>query len=75
MLARPEIGTMEHILSWLTTKNEAETYEWLSGECPAGQYSEEFGDRHAGLNLNLLNNLARLHPHTWGALYQRASKA
>jgi hypothetical protein len=74
MLSRPEIGTKEHVQSWLTTKDENQTYEWLSGECPAGQYSQEFGDHHSGLNLNWINDLARIRPHTWGALAERAAR-
>jgi hypothetical protein len=70
-LARPEVGTREHVLMWLATKNENQTYEWLSGECPAGQYSREFGDEHSGLNLDRLNRLAHIQPHTWGALAER----
>jgi hypothetical protein len=73
MLQRPEIGTKEHIKLWLAGKDENETYEWLSGECPAGQYSREFGDEHIGLNLDWLNNQAKTLPHTWGALSERAS--
>jgi hypothetical protein len=71
MLQRNEVGTREHILTWLASKDEAECFEWLSGECPAGQYSREFGDEHSGLNLEQLNRLAHIQPHTWGALYDR----
>jgi hypothetical protein len=69
MLSRPDVGSKEHIQLWLDTKDASETYEWLSGDCPAGQYDREFGDAHAGLDLNWLNNLARVtYPHTFGAL-------
>lgn len=71
MLARPEVGSREHILSWLATKPEDESYVWLSGDCPAGQYMQEFGDQHTGLNLNLINDCARVRPHTFGALRAR----
>jgi hypothetical protein len=74
MLSRPDVGTKEHIVSWLMTKNETETYEWASGHCPAAHYSMEFGDEHTGLNLEYINKLAEQKPHTWGALAERASK-
>jgi hypothetical protein len=72
MLSRPDVGSKEHIVSWLATKGESETYIWLSGECPAAHYSREFGDERAGLNLAWINNLAEHQPHTWGALAERA---
>jgi hypothetical protein len=75
MLSRPDVGTKEHIVSWLAAKDEAATYEWLSGQCPAGQYSEEFGDEHVGLNLSWLNTLAFDRPYTWGSLLDRAERA
>jgi hypothetical protein len=74
MLARPDVGTKEHILSWLSTKDETATYEWASGQCPAAHYSREFGNEHSGLNLELINNTAKLEPHTWGALAERMSR-
>lgn len=75
MLSRIEVGSKAHVLMWLNDKDPEESYEWLSAECPAGLYSMEFGDEHAGLNLDRLNNLALVRPHTFGALHERASKA
>lgn len=75
MLSRIEVGSKAHMLQWLADKDTNESYEWLSAECAAGQYSTEFGDEHAGLNLNWLNSLALVKPHTWGALTERAQKA
>jgi hypothetical protein len=73
MLSRPDVGTKDHIQLWLGTKDASEPYEWLSGDCPAGQYSKQFGDERTGLNEQWLNDLARTTwPHTFGALYQRA---
>jgi hypothetical protein len=72
MLSRPEIGTIEHIALWLGNKPEGDAYEWASGQCPAAHYSREFGDTHIGLNLEHINNLAKIEPHTWGALAERA---
>ena len=74
MLSRIEVGTKDHLLMWLADKDPEEAYEWLSGLCPAELYSREFGDEHIGLNLNKLNDLARIEPHTFGALYERAKK-
>jgi hypothetical protein len=74
MLSRIEVGSKEHTLLWLGDKDQAETYEWNSGQCPAAQYSREFGDEHIELNLIRINTLARVEPHTWGALYERAKK-
>jgi hypothetical protein len=73
MLARPDVGTYEHIRLWLNTRDETQTYEWASEQCPAAQYSREFGNEHSGLNLEWINNLAKIEPHTWGALADRAS--
>jgi hypothetical protein len=72
MLSRPDVGSDEHIVSWLMTKNPSQTYEWASGQCPAAHYSREFGDYHTPLNLTRINNLAKIEPHTWGALCERA---
>jgi hypothetical protein len=74
MLSRPDVGSKEHILSWLMTKDEAATYEWASSECPAAYYSREFGSEHSGLNLEWINNLAEIKPHTWGALIKRVEE-
>jgi hypothetical protein len=74
MLQRTEIGTKDHVLLWLETKGD-EAYDWLTGDCPAGQYSREYGDERAGLNLERINTLAKIEPHTFGALHERASQA
>jgi hypothetical protein len=71
MLSRPEIGTKEHIVSWFMNKDPAEAYEWASSKCPAACYSREFGNERSGLNLEWINNLAEIKPHTWGALVER----
>jgi hypothetical protein len=57
------------------TKGETETYEWISGNCPAAQYSKEFGNEYFGLSLEWINNLAQPAPHTFGALTERMEKA
>jgi hypothetical protein len=42
MLARPEIGSKEHILLWLENKPPDEKYDWENyAECACGQYSRE----------------------------------
>jgi hypothetical protein len=72
MLARPEIATREHVLMWLAAKDANERFEWLSGDCPAGQYAREFGIPNTCELMNWLNNMAQTWPHTWGALAERA---
>jgi hypothetical protein len=43
MLARPEVGTREHILLWLASKPADATYAWADPfECACGKYSREF---------------------------------
>jgi hypothetical protein len=74
MLSRPDVGTKEHIVTWLGNKPEGDSYEWLSGQCPAAHYSREFGDEHTPLNLEYINNLAKQEPHTWGALAERVCR-
>jgi hypothetical protein len=44
MLARPEIGTREHILLWLASRNGAAGYEWGDvSVCPAALYAADHG--------------------------------
>jgi len=79
MLARPEIGTPAHILLWLAGKPADQEYNWSSYfDCACGQYSREHGmDVGRGWldGLGPLNMEARERPWTFGALYERASKA
>ena len=43
MLARPEVGTKEHILMWLASKPADEVFNWHSTKhCACGQYAETF---------------------------------
>jgi hypothetical protein len=72
MLSRPEIGTMEHVRVWLNAKDESEPFEWLSADCPAGRYAKEFGVPVRSAEMDRLNDLAHVWPHTWGALAARA---
>jgi len=42
MLARPEIGTREHIMLWLESKDPDEEYDWFSyARCACGQYAAD----------------------------------
>ncbi len=42
MLARPEIGSRQHILLWLAGKPADETYDWRQEhDCACGQYAQE----------------------------------
>jgi len=42
MLARPEIGTREHILLWLASRDPNEEYDWCSySNCACGKYARE----------------------------------
>lgn len=88
MLARPEIGSREHILLWLAGKPEDEKYNWHNHrQCACGQYSIEMLngtmrwqkypnlDGHGPQFLCSLNYLAYCAPRTWGALYERARNA
>lgn len=44
MLARPEIGSREHMLLWLASKDPNETYNWrTSKQCACGVYAREHG--------------------------------
>ena len=81
MLSRPEIGTREHILLWLSSKPEDQAYEWISDLCPWAQYAGEWlnfqpdimgGNAPTTPELYGLNNFARVRPHTFGALSKRA---
>jgi hypothetical protein len=52
MLARPEIGTREHVILWLASKPADEAYEWANPHCCAcGQYWGE--------------NVGKIFPHMW----------
>lgn len=83
MLARPKLGTREHMLLWLAAKAPDETYEWESYEdCACGTYARETMDKSnwwwrefGGKPFAWLNMLACHTPHTYGALYKRARKA
>jgi hypothetical protein len=75
MLARPEIGSREHILSWLASKPVDESYEWLSATCPCNQYGDKFDARDETPDVLQVNRLAHAQPQTFGALYERARKA
>jgi hypothetical protein len=69
MLSRPEIGTREHVLLWLGSKDPNARYQWEHPErCPCGQYRRE----HRAEWINQLSVLAEQQPRTWGALYERA---
>jgi hypothetical protein len=44
MLARPEVGTREHILLWLARKPARGRFRWEDlRNCACGQYSREHG--------------------------------
>jgi hypothetical protein len=74
MLARPEVGSKEHILLWLATKPPGEEFEWRdTNTCACGQYA--YGD-HSGIGawsehqtLREMNQEA-FHHHSFGSLYQ-----
>jgi hypothetical protein len=81
MLARPEIGTKQHIILWLASKPADETYQWNdSKRCACGQYWGENVDnvfphgwwcsnpRMAWLDILAMYCESR----TFGELYQRA---
>ena len=43
MLARPEVGSREHILLWLAGKPADEMFNWKSSSrCACGQYSKKY---------------------------------
>ena len=80
MLTKPEIGTAEHIRLWAAGKPEDEAYVFVSDNCPWAQYAKEHleivpnierGDAPSTPELHYVNDMARLTPHTFGALYQR----
>lgn len=85
MLARPELGTREHILLWLARKDPTEKYEYeLYEDCACGQYAREalgksnlwwatFATFPAGAPLRELNYMASGHK-TFGALYDHVRK-
>jgi len=87
MLARPEPGTREHILLWLSSQDPKKKYDWkFVTTCACGQYArEELGMSNIGWTvftlfdqkgkpLSELNRMAYDHC-TFGALYERARKA
>jgi len=85
MLARPEIGTREHILLWLAGKDPNEEYLWESYcDCACGRYAKEvlgksnmwwsaYAMTPAGTPFMELNHLA-MDLKTFGELYERARK-
>jgi len=80
MLSRPEIGSREHIMLWLASKDPRATYNWTCPfSCACATYSDDsYGQRYYWVNmlsLHDLNKLAYLRPWTYGALYKRARKA
>jgi hypothetical protein len=90
MLARPEPGTREHMLLWLSSQNPDERYEWENTcRCACGRYAREamgkpnwwWGeqasrmlDGSVGQAFFTLNSLAAIHPRTYGALHDRARR-
>jgi hypothetical protein len=82
MLSRFEIGSREHILLWLSGRDENQSFDWNSHRnCPAGQYSREIlGEDSAiwGANLNYLSSFAgavtRRGFPTFGKLYEYAAE-
>ncbi len=74
MLSRPEIGTHEHILLWMNSKDPKEGYCWEEN-CPAEQYAIEHGIEKAWTLSMPISTLASHHPRTWGDLAQRARDA
>lgn len=86
MLARPELGTREHILLWLSSQPPEREYHWSDPqECACGTYARETMGKsnlwwamyacQDGTPFAALNNLAFPHPRTYGVLYERARKA
>jgi hypothetical protein len=78
MLARPEIGTKQHVILWLASKPVDETYDWCKGsECACGQYWGEHVNKkfphmwRESPTMSWLNMLA-LDCKTFGELYQKA---
>jgi hypothetical protein len=73
MLTRIEIGTREHILQWLESKDPTTEYCW-EASCPAESYAAEHGLDDVPWE-SPLSPLAGQFPRTWGALAQRAREA
>lgn len=73
MLSRPEIGTREHVLLWLDSKDPKEGYCWEK-TCPAESYAAEHGLDQVPWT-SPISPLASGFPRTWGALAQRARDA
>lgn len=76
MLARPEIGSREHVLLWLAGDHQEPYYEWSRWtHCPRALYAREHGlPEWDGVDTQL-SDLAGEFPRTWAALHERASKA
>jgi hypothetical protein len=89
MLAKPEIGTREHILLWLSGKRPDEVFYWHeAADCACGQYAKSFGLEREWMKfltglvgrgdypaLSELNELAVMSDETFGDLYKSAEKA
>jgi hypothetical protein len=83
MLKRPEPGTREHILLWLSSQDPKKKYDWHNSRtCACGQYAREalgmsniqwtvFSTAPNGKPLLELNRLASVHC-TFGGLYEHA---
>jgi hypothetical protein len=74
MLARPEIGSKEHISLWLDSKDPNEEYNWSNVRgCACGQYSRANGSISwiTSTWVNQLNVAASERPHNFGALAKR----
>jgi len=85
MLARPEPGTREHMLLWLASQPADKTYPWtVPSRCACGTYARQaMGKSNLWWSVQAsrpgpfaeLNNLAAIHPYTYGALHARALAA
>jgi len=79
MLSRPEIGTKEHILLWLASKDPQLEYSWRCPHgCAAATYCVENYDwAYHWIDSDDLQEVSRKacpRPHTYGSLYQRMQK-
>jgi hypothetical protein len=77
MLARPEIGSKEHILLWLASRDPDEEYDWDEWRvCARGQYCfEHFGEHANWPQFSLSAPVHQMdyyaqHHRTFGALYE-----
>ena len=50
MLSRAEIGTREHVLLWLDSKDPTAAYCWEKS-CPAESYAAEHGTRSSPMDI------------------------